>query len=76
MNIKNEMFATVMVEAIKAKMDWAEIYFSKGIESKSADILTEIQDVLKSDDDDFMKVDRIVDIFIKNGLDSGTCHDF
>lgn len=76
MDIKNEMFADVMVEAIKAKMEWAEIDFSKEIESKSADILSQIQDVLHNETDDFMIVDRIVDIFIKNGIDSGSCHDF
>lgn len=76
MNIKNEMFASVMVEAIKAKMDWSEIDFSAEIESKSADILSEIQKVLNSVDDDFMIVDRIVDIFNENGIDTGACHDF
>ncbi len=76
MNIKNEMFATVMVEAIKAKMDWSEIDFSAEIESKSADILSEIQNVLMSEETDFVIVDKIVDIFIKNGLDTGACHDF
>ncbi len=76
MNIKTEMFANVMVEAIKAKMDWSDIDFSAEIDSKSADILSEIQNVLKSDLDDFEKVDRITDIFSQNGLDAGSCHDF
>lgn len=76
MDIKNEMFANVMVEAIKAKMEWAEIDFSGEIESKSADILSQIQNVLHNETDDFMIVDKIVDIFAENGLDSGTCHDF
>ncbi|MEE0944409.1 MAG: hypothetical protein UIM24_03035 [Clostridia bacterium] len=76
MDIKNEMFANVMVEAIKTKMEWAEIDFSKEIESKSADILSQIKNVLHNETDDFMIVDRIVDIFIKNGIDTGTCQDF
>lgn len=76
MNIKNEMFASVMAEAIKTKMDWSEIDFSAEIESKSADILSEIQKVLMSEETDFMIVDRIVDIFIQNGINTGTCHDF
>lgn len=57
-------------------MEWSEIDFSGEIESKSADILSEIQRILKSEDDDFMMVDKIVDILNNNGLDTGACHDF
>ncbi|MCC8169850.1 MAG: hypothetical protein LIO59_05745, partial [Oscillospiraceae bacterium] len=50
----------------------------KTSETRATEILEEIKAVLYKHKElsDFEIVDRIVDIFIDNGMDIGGCHDF
>ncbi|WP_040198367.1 hypothetical protein [Candidatus Soleaferrea massiliensis] len=55
-----------------AKFDYHNI-----IQTKAIHIVQEIQEVLKQTDlEDFYKVEQVVCIFEKYGLDTGGCHDF
>ncbi len=46
-------------------------------ESEAIAVLAEIQKILMNEtDDDFEKIEKIVLLFERNGLDCGGCHDF
>ncbi|MBQ7794316.1 MAG: hypothetical protein IJ366_07350 [Clostridia bacterium] len=77
MNIKMELFAKVITEAIIFKLNYSDIDLEKEIDSKAVTVLEQIQAVLnKTGVSDFDIVEEIVTIFEDNGLDSGSCHDF
>ena len=77
MNIKTELIKSSIAEMVCGRITDFEIDESKVADSKAIQVLAEIQEVLKSgEEDDFLIVDSIVEIFIKNNLDFGGCHNF
>ncbi len=77
MNIKTELIKSCIAEMVCGRITDFEIDESKVADSKATEVLAEIQEILKSgEEDDFLIVDAIVDIFIKHNLDFGGCHDF
>ena len=77
MNIKTELIKSSIAEMVCGRITDFDIDESKVADSKATEVLAEIQEILKSgEEDDFLIVDAIVDIFIKHNLDFGGCHDF
>lgn len=73
---------TTLLKKLLVKSVWQSIsqlkieeYNSK-IESEAVSILSEIQRILMDEADDFEKVENIVLLFERYGLDCGGCHDF
>lgn len=55
----------------------ADIDLKKTAEIKSVKILEEIKHIIGSNsDDDFMKIEKIVNVFEKYHINCGNCHDF
>lgn len=81
MDIKFELFAGAISDAIIEKLyaldDMGKLNAKKIADTKATKMLAEIQKVLQNEDlDDFYIVDEIVDIFHKNKISTGGCHDF
>ncbi|MBR5156017.1 MAG: hypothetical protein IKW62_06010 [Clostridia bacterium] len=77
MNIKTELIKSSIIDKVCSRITDFEVDESKVADSKAIEVLAEIQKILKSDEeDDFLIVDSIVEVFIKHNLDFGSCHDF
>ena len=61
-----------MVERYKV----CEVDCDAVVQTKALKALRAVQHIVHSGLDDFLKVDAIVDVFIKYGIDFGPCHDF
>ena len=76
MNIKTELIKGYIADVIcDSKADF-EIDENRIADTTATRALGEIQEVLKSDIDDFEMIEEIVLIFEKYGIDAGNCHDF
>jgi len=54
-----------------------EIDYDKIVQTKALNALEEIKRIIRNNMlDDFMKIDEIVNVFIKYNIDTGGCHDF
>ena len=54
-----------------------EIDYNQIVQTNALNALGEIKEIILNVMlDDFMKVDKIVDVFIKYAIDKGSCHDF
>lgn len=77
MDLKLELLADSLSDMIAQHLDMCSISPRKLMDTKATEILSKIKDVICDDSlDDFYAVDRIVDIFIKNKIETGGRHDF
>ncbi|MBE7032311.1 MAG: hypothetical protein E7401_05040 [Ruminococcaceae bacterium] len=77
MNIKTELIKSSIAEMVCGRITDFEIDENKVADSKAIQVLSEIQEILKSgEEDDFLIVDEIVSVFIRHNLDFCGCHDF
>ena len=77
MDIKLELLSNCICDAVRENLDTLNITPKKLVETKATKILGEIKEVICNDNlDDFMAIDKIVDIFSKYKIDSGCRHDF
>ncbi len=77
MTIKTDIIKGHICDIIRSELVDFEIDEENIVNSKAIEILTEIQEILKSSDDsDFDTVEKIVCVFEKYNLDAGGCHDF
>jgi len=77
MDIKLELLSGALVDAIQEIFIIKEFDSKTLIDTKATKILGEIKEVICNDDlDDFMAIDKIVDIFTKYKIDIGGRHDF
>ncbi len=76
MNIKTELIKGYIADVICDSISDFEIDENRIADTTATRALGEIQEVLKSDIDDFDMIEEIVLIFEKYGIDAGNCHDF
>ena len=77
MNIKLNLLAKGLCDYINQELNLQEVDANIVADTVAIKMLSEIQKVLKNNKlDDFEIVEEIVDIFHKNRVDSGGCHDF
>ena len=77
MNIKIELLKSYIAEFVKSKIEDFEIDASQIADTTATQMLSEIQTVIKNESySDFDVVEKIVCIFEKYHIDSGSRHDF
>lgn len=77
MDIKLELLSNCICDAICENFDTLNINQKELIDTKATKILGEIKEVICNDElDDFMAIDKIVDIFSAHNIDVGGRHDF
>ena len=77
MNIKTELLRNSLAEFVKSEMEDFEIDSSQIADTTATQMLSEIQTVIKNESySDFDVVEKIVCIFEKYNIDSGSRHDF
>lgn len=77
MTIKTELIKNYILEGIFDRVMDFVIDENKIPDTEAVEILGEIQEILKSgEDNDFLIVDEIVSLFIRHNIDTGGCHDF
>lgn len=76
MNINVELLKEWVADHIVNNMEDFEIDADKIADSTAIKALSEIQQILKSDDYDEEVVEKIVSVFEKYHLDFGSCHDY
>ena len=77
MNIKIELLKSYIAEFVKSEIEDFEIDASQIADTTATQMLSEIQTVIKNESySDFDVVEKIVCIFEKYNIDSGSRHDF
>ena len=77
MNIKLELLKSYISDFINSNLENFEIDASKICDTTAVQMLSEIQNVIKSDGySDFEAIEEIVCIFEKYNIDFGFRHDF
>ena len=77
MKIKTELLRKTIAEIVCQNMDdWLEIDANNIANTRAIEMIGEIQEVIKSEMDDFEVVEEIVCIFEKNEISAGSRHDF
>ena len=76
MNIKLELIKDSIHDIIDRRLADIEINADEIADTTAIKALSEIQNILASDLDDFETVERIVCVFEKYNLNAGGCHDF
>ncbi|MCC8160260.1 MAG: hypothetical protein LIO53_02915 [Oscillospiraceae bacterium] len=78
MKVSEEIIYRDIGRMILNMLTESESEIIKTSETRATEVLEEIKAVLHKHQElsDFEIVDRIVDIFIDNGMDIGGCHDF
>ena len=77
MNIKLELLKSCISDFINSNLENFEIDASKICDTTAVQMLSEIQNVIKSDGySDFEAIEEIVCIFEKYNIDFGFRHDF
>ena len=77
MDIKKELIAQniglkIIDNVLNEKIDYDEI-----VQTNSLNALEEIKMIIQNHElNDFMKIEKIVDVFIKHNIDVNGCHDF
>lgn len=75
MTLYSELLSAELGEYLIERL--GEKDFQPAVESKALEVLQEIKNILSNKNpEDFMIVDKIVDVFIKNNIDIKGCHDF
>ena len=76
MNIKLELLKDSIHDIIDSRLADIVINADEIVDTTAIKALSEIQNILASDLDDFEIVEKIVCIFEKYNLNAGGCHDF
>ena len=77
MNIKTELLRNYLAEFVKSETEDFEIDASQIADTTAIQMLSKIQTVIKNESySDFDVVEKIVCIFEKYNIDSGSRHDF
>jgi len=77
MKIKTELLKVYISDYINNNIEDFEIDVDETSNSVAVNMLSEIQKILKNDGySDFEIVEKITDVFRKNNIDCGGCHDF
>ncbi len=76
MNIKLELLKNEIAGIVKGKLDEINIDADEIADTTAISVLSEIQNVIKSDFSDFETVEEIVLILEKYELSCGSRHDF
>ena len=77
MNIKTELLKSYIAEFVKSEIEDFEIDASQIADTTAIQMLSKIQTVIKNESySDFDVVEKIVCIFEKYNIDSGSRHDF
>ncbi len=78
MDIKLEIFAGAVADAINSAIQYIYIDTDDAVNSIALTALNDIQYIIKNDDieDDFDVVEEIVRVFEKYNIDAGNRHDF
>ena len=78
MNIKLEIFAGAVTDAINSTIKYADIDADKIVDTVAINALREIQAAVQNDniEEDFDLVEEIVCIFEKYNINAGNRHDF
>ena len=76
MNIKLELLKDSVHDIIDSRLADIEIKADEIADTTAIKALSEIQNILASDLDDFEIVEQIVCVFEKYNLNAGGCHDF
>ena len=77
MDLRDELVCQDIGRALIEYFKVVKIDYEKIVQTKALNALEEIKKIIHNDTrDDFMIVDKIVDVFIKYNIDIGGCHDF
>lgn len=77
MDIKLELVSSAVCDAVTENLSSINIDLEKVVDTKAINILGQIKNVICNENlDDFQAVDAIVEIFIKNKIDTKSRHDF
>ena len=76
MNIKLELLKDSIHDIIDSRLADVVINADEIADTTAIKALSEIQNILASDLDDFEIVEKIVCVFEKYNLNAGGCHDF
>lgn len=76
MNIKLELLKDSIHDIIDSRLADIIINADEIADTTAIKALSEIQNILASDLDDFETVEQIVCVFEKYNLNAGGCHDF
>ena len=76
MNIKLELLKGSIHDIIDSRLADVVINADEIADTTAIKALSEIQNILASDLDDFETVEQIVCVFEKYNLNTGGCHDF
>ena len=76
MNIKLELLKESIHDIIDSRLADIVINADEIADTTAIKALSEIQNILASDLDDFEIVEKIVCVFEKYNLNAGGCHDF
>lgn len=77
MKIKLELLIRVIIDFVRCNIEEMEIDADKIVDTAATKALEEVRDVIQDKTlDDFMKVDKIVDVLNWYYIDTGECHDF
>ncbi len=77
MDIKLELLQGAICDAIKNNIEKINIDADKIVDTKSTKLLSEIKKIINNDTlTDFEMVESIVELFEKNSIYCGGCHDF
>ena len=77
MKIKTELLKRAVADVVCCRLlDFTEVDENKIVNTKALEALSEIQEVIKKNMEDFDTVEEIVRVFEKYNLECGSNHDF
>ena len=76
MNIKVELLKRELIRVIKEELEDFEIDASEIADTTATKLIGEIRNILKTENDDFMIVEKIVCLFEEYEIECSPCHDF
>lgn len=76
MNIKVELLKHELTRVINEQLEDFEIDATEIADTTAVKLVGKIQNILKTENDDFMIVEKIVELFEENKIDCSPCHDF
>ena len=76
MNIKVELLKKELIRVINEELEDFEIDATKIADTTATKLIGEIRNILQTENDDFMIVEKIVCLFEQYKIDCGPCHDF
>ena len=77
MHLKLELLQDAICDAVRQRLNYAEIDADKIADTTAIKALSEIKDIINDDEkSDFEMVEKIVCVFEKYHISAGACHDF